>query len=344
MQPINVFDYEVWAKERMDPAYWDYFAGGSGDEVSLRANVSDFARIRLRPRMLVDVRTCDTSTTVLGTPVNMPILVAPTACHGMAHPEGECATAQGSGAAGTLMIASTQATRSIEEIAQAAGGSLWFQLYLYPTREIAAGLVRRAEAAGYKAIVLTVDLPVLGNRERDLRNQLEIPPSLSPANFAGIDIEAFAERYLTWDDLDWLCATTSLPVLIKGILTAEDTLLALEHGVSGIVVSNHGGRQLDGAVTGIQALPEVVEAVAGRCEVYVDGGIRRGTDILKALALGARAVLVGRPVLWGLAAEGAQGVQGILEILRAELELAMKLAGCPTLCSINHTLVKWEER
>ena len=339
LEPINVFDYEARARERMDPAYWDYYAGGSDDEVSLRTNVSDFARIRLRPRMLVDMRMCDTSTTVLGTSVRMPILVAPTAFHCMAHPEGECATAQGAGAAGTLMIASTSATRSIEEIAHAAGGPLWFQLYL-STREIAAGLVRRAEGAGYKAIVLTVDLPVLGNRERDRRNQLVIPPpSQNHAKFVGIEM-GDVWSYLTWEDVDWLCSLTSLPVLVKGILTAEDALLSLEHGVSGIVVSNHGGRQLDGTVTGIEALPEVVEAVGGRCEVYMDGGIRRGTDILKALALGARSVLVGRPILWGLAAEGAQGVQHVLEILHAELELAMKLAGCPTLAHINRTLVK----
>jgi isopentenyl diphosphate isomerase/L-lactate dehydrogenase-like FMN-dependent dehydrogenase len=342
LEPINVFDYEVRARERMDPAYWDYYAGGSDDEVSLRANSSDFARIRLRPRMLIDVQTCNTSTSVLGTPVNMPILVAPTALHGMAHPEGECATAQGTGAAKSLMIVSTSATRSIEEIAQAASGPLWFQLYLYATREIEVELVRRAEAAGYKAIVLTIDVPVLGKRERDWRNQLMIPPPLlDNGNFAGIDIYKHTWRSLTWKDVDWLCSITSLPILVKGVLTAEDALLALEHGVSGIVVSNHGGRQLDGAVTGIEALPEVVEAVAGRCEVYMDGGIRRGTDILKALALGAHAVLVGRPILWGLATEGAQGVQRVLELLRAELELAMKLAGCPTLSSINRALIKY---
>jgi 4-hydroxymandelate oxidase len=343
VEPINVYEYEVLAKERMNPVYWDFFAGGSDDEVTMRANQTDFARIHLRPRVLVDVSQCDTSTSVLGTPVNMPILVAPTALHCMAQPEGECATAQGAGAAGSLMIAATDATRSLEDIAQAATGPLWFQLYLYPTREIAASLVRRAEEAGYRAIVLTVDLPALGKRERDRRNGITIPPPpFVEVNFAGIKAEdkGHAWKTITWQDVAWLRSITSLPIMLKGILTAEDALLALEHGVSGIVVSNHGGRQLDSAVTGIEALPEIVEAVAGRCEVYMDGGIRRGTDVLKALALGARAVLVGRPILWGLAVNGAPGVQHVLEILRAELELAMKLSGCPTLAHVNRSLVK----
>lgn len=341
VEPINVFDYEILAEERMNPVYWDYFAGGSDDEVTVRTNQSDFGSMRLRPRVLVDVSRCDTSTSVLGTPVRMPILVAPSAFHSMAHPQGECATVQGAGAAGALMIAATDSSRSLEEIYQAAGGPLWFQLYLYPTREIAAGLVRRAEAAGYRAIVLTVDMATLGNRERDLRNHMTIPPPpLTRANFAGIETEGHAWRTLTWDDVDWLRSVTSLPIVLKGVLAAEDALLALEHGVSALVVSNHGGRQLDGCVTGIEVLPEIVAAVAGRCEIYVDGGIRRGTDVLKALALGARAVLVARPVLWGLAVDGAHGVQHVLEILRTELERAMILTGCPTLASINRSLLK----
>ncbi len=232
-------------------------------------------------------------------------------------------------------------TRTLEEIAQAASGPLWFQLYIYPSLEIAAGLVQRAEAAGYKAIVLTVDLPVMSNRERDKRHNMPIPPPpLIRANFAGAVKKGRERVSLTWETLDWLRSLTSLPILVKGILTAEDALLAVERGVSGMVVSNHGGRQLDGAVTSLEALPEIVEAVAGRCEVYMDGGIRRGTDVLKALALGARAVLVGRPVLWGLSVGGAQGVQRVLEILRSELELVMQLSGCPTLASINRALVK----
>lgn len=340
MEPLNVFEYEILARERMDPVYWDFYAGGSDDEVTLRANQADFSRIRLRPRMLVDVTQCDTSTSVLGLPVPMPILVAPTSMHCLAHPEGECATAQGAGAAGTLMIASTDATRTLEEIAQAASGPPWFQLYIYHSLEVAAGLVRRAEAAGYQAITLTVDLPVIGNRERSKRHAVPMPPPpLVEANFVGFEQEDLGQVPVTWETVDWLCSITSLPLLLKGILTAEDALLALEHSVSGIIVSNHGGRQLDGVVTSFEALPEIVDAVAGHCEVYMDGGIRCGTDILKALALGARAVLVGRPVLWGLAANGAHGVQQVLEILHTELERAMKLAGCPTIASINRSLV-----
>lgn len=341
MELINLFDYEALAEQRMHPIYWAYYAGGSDDEVTVAANRGEFARIRLRPRVLAGIAQSDITTSVLGATLATPIVVAPSALHCMAHPEGECATAQGAGAAGTLMIASTDATRSLEEIAQAASGPLWFQLYVYPSHEVAAGLVRRAEAAGYKAIVLTVDLPLLGNRERDRRNQMTIPPPpLFAANF--VDIEEHEHNWvvLSWQDVDWLRSITSLPIILKGILTAEDALLALEHGAAGIVVSNHGGRQLDSAVTALEALPEIVEAVAGRCEIYMDGGIRRGTDVLKALALGARAVLLGRPVLWGLAVNGASGVQHVLEILSTELEIAMRLSGCPTLASINSSLIK----
>ena len=239
------------------------------------------------------------------------------------------------------MIASTDATRPLEEIAQAASGPLWFQLYIYGSLEVAGGLVRRAEAAGYQAIVLTVDLPVLGNRERSKRHAVPMPPlPLIEANFVGIEQESSKSGSRDLEDRRLVALHTSLPILVKGILTAEDALLAIEHGVSGIVVSNHGGRQLDSTVTSIEALPEIVETVVGRCEVYMDGGIRRGTDIFKALALGARAVLIGRPILWGLAVDGAHGVQQVFEILHTELERAMKLAGCPTLASINHTLVK----
>jgi len=341
LDPINVFEYEALAQSKMDPAHWDFFAGGSDDEVTLRSNRAALERIRLRPRVLVDVSTIDTRTSVLGTPVNMPLLVAPTAIHCLAHPEGECATVQAAGRANTLMIASTTATRSLEEIAQAASGPLWFQLYVYPSLQFAEKLVHRAESAGYRAIVLTVDLPTLGNREKDKRNKIVIPPPpFFEANFVGLEKKGQEWVTLTWESLSWLRSITSLPILLKGILTAEDALLAIEHGMDGIIVSNHGGRQLDSALATIEALPEIVDVVAGRCEVYFDGGIRRGTDILKALALGARAVLVGRPVLWGLAANGAEGAYHVLEILRKELELAMALSGRPNLSSIDQTLVK----
>ncbi|HVB73047.1 MAG TPA: alpha-hydroxy acid oxidase [Ktedonobacteraceae bacterium] len=341
MEPVNLFDYEAIAQTKLERALWDFFQGGSDDEVTLRDCRAAFERIKLRPRVLVDVSAIDVRTTVLGTPVAMPILIAPTASHCVAHPDGECATAQAAGRAHTLMIASTVATRAIEEIAQAASGPLWFQLYAYPTFEVAEMLVRRAEAAGYRAIVLTVDLPILGNREKDRRNNATIPPfPYQEANFAGIEKRGQQWVSLTWDSIAWLRSITSLPVILKGILTEEDARLAVEHGIEGIVVTNHGGRQLDTAVPSIEALPEIVNAVAGRCEVYLDGGIRRGTDILKALALGARAVLIGRPVLWGLAANGADGVYGVLELLRQELERAMALSGRPTLASIDRSLVR----
>ena len=345
MKPINLFEYEALAQQQMEPAAWDFYQGGSDDEVTLRANRSAFERIRLRPRVLVDVSEIDMRTTVLGTPISMPIMVAPTATHRVAYSEGECATVRGVGAAKTLMTASTVATCTMEDI-MAAGRAvecpLWFQLYVQQDLSLSEGLVRRAEAAGYRAIVLTVDLPRLGNREKDKHNLfVNPPPPLRPMNFASeVARRVPFNKQLTWQSLSWLRSLTRLPILLKGVLTAEDALLAVEHGVGGIVVSNHGGRQLDGALATIEALPEVADAVAGRCEVYMDGGIRRGTDVLKALALGARAVLVGRPILWGLAVNGSDGVSDVLEILRSELELAMMLAGRPTLASIDRSLVK----
>lgn len=352
MQPINLFDYEALAGQRMAhiPWAWDYYQGGSEDEVSLRANRTAFEHLRLRPRMLVNVSTCDLRTSVLGTTVSMPILVAPTAGHGLAHPDAECATARAVQQAETLMVVSTQSTRSLEEIAQIGQCPRWFQLYIDSYRQ-AEHLVRRAEAAGYGALVLTVDTPRRGNRERDIRNNIgqhleAYSPSLGSGNASPLmestsnGEETSIIDSLTWEILTWLRSITTLPILLKGILTAEDALLALEYGAAGIIVSNHGGRQLDGVVASIEALPEVVEAVAGRCEVYVDGGVRRGTDVLKALALGARAVLLGRPILWGLAVNGETGVHDVLQLLRAELELAMTLAGCPTLRSITRSLVR----
>ncbi len=352
MQPINLFDYEALAGQRMAhiPWAWDYYQGGSEDEVSLRANRIAFEQLRLRPRMLVDVSTCDLRTSVLGTSVSMPILVAPTAAHGLAHPDAECATARAVQQAGTLMVVSTQSTRSLEEIAQAGLGPRWFQLYIDSYHQ-AESLIRRAEAAGYGALVLTVDTPRRGRRECDLRNQLSShlqahAPSVASGNVSPLmenisnGEETSITDALTWEVLPWLRSFTKLPILLKGILTAEDARLSLEYGAAGIIVSNHGGRQLDGVVASIEALPEVVEAIAGRCEVYVDGGVRRGTDVLKALALGARAVLLGRPILWGLAVNGELGVRHVFQLLRAEFELAMARVGCPTTKSITRSLFR----
>ncbi len=338
MEPVNVFDYETLAQARMEPSAWNYYQSGSDDEVTLRANRTAFERIRLRPRMLVNVSVCDMRTTVLGTPVRMPILIAPTAFHSLAHSEGECATALAAGRAGALMVASTSSTRSLEDIAREASGPLWFQLYVHD-HDIAEELVQRAARAGYRALVITVDSPRWGRKERAIRSGFRLPSHMHKANFTDED-PAEVDASLTWKSLAWLRSLTSLPIVLKGILTAEDAVLAVQHGVDGIIVSNHGGRQLDSVSPSIEALLEVVQAVDGACEVYLDGGIRRGTDILKALALGARAVLVGRPILWGLAVNGAEGVRHVLEILRAELELAMALAGRPTLDSIDRSLVK----
>ena len=334
MEPVNVFDYEALAQAHMEPSAWNYYQSGSDDEVTLRANRAAFEHIRLRPRVLVDAGTCDMRATLLGTPVSIPILVAPTAFHGLAHPEGECATARAAGKMGAVMIASTSSTRSLEDIARAASGPLWFQLYVHG-RKSAEELVHRAAEAGYRALVVTVDSPRWGRKERAIRSGFRVP---AKANFTSEDSAAEVVP-LTWEALAWLRSLSSLPLVLKGILTAEDAVRAVENGVDGIVVSNHGGRQLDGVLSSIEALPEVVETVKGRCDLYLDGGIRRGTDILKALALGAHGVLVGRPILWGLAARGAEGVAHVLELLRAELELAMALAGCPTLESIAPSLV-----
>ena len=343
MDPINVNDYEVLAKACMEPAAWDYYQGGSDDEITLRANRNAYEHIRLRPRVLVDVSSCDLSTSFLGTQVGMPIMIAPTSAHQLAHTEGELATARAAGASNTLMIVSTLSTYSLEEIAKVASGPLWFQLYIYHDLDTTVRLVRRAELAGYRALVLTVDTPRLGKRERDLRNGFSLPKHIRLANFthdAWKGTLGGERASITWKSLEWLKSLTSLPILLKGILTAEDALLAIEHGVAGIVVSNHGGRQLDSVPASIEVLSEITEAVAGQCEVYVDGGVRRGTDILKALGLGAQAVLIGRPPLWGLAAQGEEGVSHVLNILREELELAMILAGRPTIASIDRSIVR----
>jgi isopentenyl diphosphate isomerase/L-lactate dehydrogenase-like FMN-dependent dehydrogenase len=336
---LNVWDYERAAEERLEPGAFGYFAGGAADEWTLRENVAAFNRWVLRPRMLVDVSSTTAATTVLGTEISMPLLVAPTAFQRMAHPEGEVATARGAAAAGTIMCLSTIANATIEEVAAAAPEApRWFQLYWGPDRGVVTDLLARAEATGFLAIVLTVDLPVLGRRERDLRTGFELPPEVPVPAFSAWAESAGAispaaihwsvDKALTWKDLDWLRSHTSLPLVVKGVLTAEDALLAIESGAEGIVVSNHGGRQLDGVAASLDALPEVVDAVGGRAEVLVDGGIRRGTDVLKALALGARAALAGRAPLYGLAVDGADGVERVLGLLRAEIELALALCGC----------------
>lgn len=352
---LTVDDFEERAKKVLPKMTYDYYRSGADEERTLRANRKAFRRWEIWPRILVDVSELDLRATVLGCEVAFPILVAPTAYHRLAHPEGEAATARGAADAGTIFILSTLSTTAIEEVAAASAGPKWFQLYVHKDRGLTKSLVDRAQGAGYLAIVLTVDAPILGRRLADERNDFALPEGMSMVNLAqyaqdasqaaeGSALGAYAasrhDASLSWNDIGWLRSITSLPLLIKGILRADDAARAADAGVEGIVVSNHGARQLDGAPPTIEALPQVVDAVAGRCEVLMDGGIRFGTDVLKALALGAKVVLVGRPVLWGLAVDGAAGVTRVLALLRDELSTAMALAGCPNLASIDRDLVQ----
>ena len=333
---LTVDDIERRALEVLSPDAVAYIAGGAGAERTLRWNREAFDAWRLRPRVLADVSSVATSTTVLGTALSTPVLVAPTGFHLLAHPDREPATARAASAAGTIFCISTFATASLAEIAEAAPeGERWFQLYVFRDRGVSEEIVAGALEAGCSAIVLTVDLPVVGLRGRERRVAWMPPddhvPAFATARARGMTEEVsldLIDPSLDWSYFEDLCARSPVPVVAKGILTAEDAALACERGAAGIVVSNHGGRQLDGAVASLDALPEVVDAVAGRVEVYLDGGVRRGSDVATALALGARAVFVGRPVLFGLALGGEAGVRQVLEILRAETENALALLGC----------------
>lgn len=335
--PLNVWDYERLAEEKLDANAHAYYAGGAGDEVTLRDNLAAFERRKLRPRVLVDVGTISTATTVLGTEISLPIIIAPLALQRMAHADGELATARAAAAAGTIMCLSSAATSSPAEVAAAApNGQRWFQVYVWRSRSITEAAIDEAVANGYSALVLTVDVPYIGRRERDLRIDFKVPEGLS------VQGDLFAGNFdasVSWRDLEWL-AGYGLPVVVKGILTAEDAELACEHGAAAVVVSNHGGRQLDGAQATLDALEEVVDAVDGRAEVLLDGGVRRGTDALKALALGARAVLIGRAMLWGLAAAGEAGVADVLRLLRDEVELGLGLLGCASPADVSRAHVR----
>jgi isopentenyl diphosphate isomerase/L-lactate dehydrogenase-like FMN-dependent dehydrogenase len=345
-EACNVADYERLAAERIEPGALGYFSGGAGDERTLRDNVGAYARWRLRPRMLVDVGEVSTATTVLGEEVSSPIGIAPVAFQRLAHPDGEPAMARAAASTGSLMCLSTIATATPREVCDAApGGTRWFQLYLFRDRGVTMALAEEAIDCGYSAIALTVDAPRAGRRERDIRNAFVIPPEVrvpsldaatgGTAPMSVHEVFAQVDPTLTWKDLERLCSEVDVPVLVKGVLTAEDARLAVEHGAGGVIVSNHGGRQLDGVQASLDALPEVVEEVDGRVEVLVDGGIRRGTDALIALALGARAVLVGRPALWGLAVDGEDGARRVLGLLRDEFELALCLSGCASPASVS---------
>ncbi|GIW71923.1 MAG: alpha-hydroxy-acid oxidizing enzyme [Planctomycetota bacterium] len=366
-EPLNLFEYEELARARLPRMAWEYYAGGAHDELTLRANRRAWERLRLFYRVLVDVSRRSLATQVLGRAVSMPVLVAPTAFHRLACPEGELASARAAAAAGTVFVLSTLSNTPMEEVIAAfrtvregAGqhpgcGAVWFQLYVYRDRAVTEALVRRAEAAGAEALVVTVDSPLLGVRERDVRNRFCLPEGLSVANLgpAGMDrlvprahgsalaayIAALYEQALSWRDLEWLAGLSRLPVVLKGLVRADDAVRAVEHGARAVVVSNHGGRQLDTAPATAEALPAIARAVGDRAEIYVDGGVRRGTDVLKALALGARAVLIGRPVLWGLAVGAEAGARRVLELLRQELDLGLALVGCPDVRELGAELL-----
>nr|XP_033791389.1 hydroxyacid oxidase 1 isoform X1 [Geotrypetes seraphini] len=358
-KPICTNDFEKHAKEVLQRSVYDYYRSGAGDQQTLADNEAAFRRLRLYPRMLRDVSVIDLSTSILGQSISMPICVGATAMQCMAHIEGEVATMRACRSVGTGMMLSSWATSSIEQVAEAAPGGLrWMQLYIYKDREVTRSLVQRAEAAGYRGIFLTVDTPYLGRRLDDVRNKFKLPPHLRMKNFQTADL-AFSSKKgygedsglavyvaqaidpsITWDDIEWLKGVTSLPVVAKGILRADDAREAVKHGVDGILVSNHGARQLDGVPATIDVLDEVVEAVEGKVEVFLDGGVRKGTDVLKALALGAKAVFVGRPIIWGLAYQGEEGVKEVLQMLTEEFKLAMALAGCHSVKDIDRTLVR----
>jgi 4-hydroxymandelate oxidase len=356
MKLINLSDVEEAARAVLPAASYDYIAGGAGDEVSLARPRAIFDRIRLRPRVLVDVSGCDTGTTLLGHRVPAPILVAPSGDHGIAHADAERATARGAAAAGTIMIASCGSTLALEEIAAAAAdGARWLHLPLFKDRGVAAEIVRRAQASGYSALCLTVDHKVAALRERNVRNGWVSPPT---ANLSGLlDVatadwadgrsarqraEQVFDRGATWAYLTELTGMTDLPIVVKGVLRSDDARRAVEEGAAAIVVSDHGGRQLDTTFSPIEVLPEIADAVDASAEVYLDGGIRRGTDVLKALALGARAVLLGRPVMYGLAVAGAEGVRTVLSMLADELATAMAMCGAPRLDAIDASLLGWD--
>lgn len=346
---VSLSDYEPLARQQLGEAAWAYFAGGAADETTLADNQNAFHNLKLMPRVLRDLKQGHLRTTLLGQTLEYPIMLAPIAYHRLAHAQGELATVLGASAMRAPMVVSTRATFTIEEIAHAAQTPLWFQLYIQPDKAFTRQLVQRAENAGYQAIVLTVDAPLNGIRNRLQRAQFVMPPGIEPVNLRGMTPPDMRPRQAgenvafgsllnsaaTWEDVDWLLSITRLPVILKGILSPEDAELASQHGCAAIIVSNHGGRTLDTLPATIDVLPAIAERVKQRVPILLDGGIRRGTDVFKALALGASAVLIGRPYIFALSVAGATGVAHVLNILRAELEVTMGLAGCATIDQID---------
>ncbi|MFD4371318.1 alpha-hydroxy acid oxidase [Streptomyces sp. NPDC058486] len=348
--PLTLADLEDRARAVLAPEVYDFVAGGSGDESTLDANRAAFDRCRLVPRVLSGAATADTTTTLLGVPASMPVAVAPMAFHALVHPDGEPAVSRAAATAGIPFTAATLAGHPLDALAR-TGGDLFFQLYWLRDRARTEWLIDEAERLGARALFLTVDVPFMGRRLRDLRNGFTVPAHAAPVNLAdtergggqsvGGHAAAVIDPTLSWSDLAWLRRRTRLPLVLKGVLDPADARRAVDLGADGLVVSNHGGRQLDGAVPSLQALPGIREAVGDACEVLLDSGVRGGTDVLRALALGASGVLLGRPVLWGLACGGEPGVTGALELLRTEIEVAMALAGAPDVTAAGRLGVRW---
>ena len=375
---ISIDDLRRLARRRLPRAVYDFIEGGAGDELTVTRNRAAFERLLFEPRVLVDVSKREQSTVVLGERVATPVILSPTGMAGLSWPKGEVVAARGAHDAGTIYTLSTHSSCSIEEVAAGAPGPLWFQLYVWQNRDLTRSFVERARAAGYRALLLTVDVPVISRRERDLRNGFTVPPRvtarnvldtlrragwvrrvlmgqrrLTLANLVGapgaprtdiVTLAGVANRQvdpsISWADLAWFRSLWSGPLLLKGVMTAADARRAAEHGIDGLVVSNHGGRQLDGTRATIEALPEIVDAVGNRMEVLLDGGVRRGADVVRALALGARAVMIGRPYLYGLATGGQAGVRRALEILANEVDHVLALTGVPRVADLEPSLVR----
>ena len=348
--PINLYDYEARAKLALFHDAWDFIDAGAMDELTTKRNRKAFDQLTLRPRFLRSVEERKITARMLGQDISMPIFVCPAGSHGLAHPDGEVATAKAAGRSNTLMMLATGSTCSLEEVAEAATGPLWFQLY-HRGKSLSEMLVRRAEDAGFKAIVLTVDTPVPSPKERDLRNKFE--RTLELVNFRSTNLprseisgtdetpgwDVSMADPVAWSDLEWLRGLSSLPLVLKGIRVAEDAKIAAASGIEGILVSTHGGRQLDQTMSSVEMVPEIIDAVNGSCEVYLDSGIRRGSDVVKALSLGVKAVGIGRPLYWGLATEGEEGVHKILELLREEIGRAMDFCGQSDVANLESGLI-----